>query len=62
MGSVSLLSCFHYVFGLKLNIHKPSVFGVEIDYCPVQSVAVVTGCKSEKLHFVYLGIPWGLVC
>jgi hypothetical protein len=59
-GMVQLLQCFHRVSGLKLNLHKSNLYGVGVNYDEVRNLAMLTGCKSQSLPFVYLGLLVGM--
>ncbi|GJY08595.1 putative RNA-directed DNA polymerase, partial [Tanacetum coccineum] len=59
-GMVQLLQCFHQVSGLKLNLHKSNLYGVGVNSDDVTNLATLTGCKSQSLPFLYLGLPVGM--
>ncbi|GKF15214.1 RNA-directed DNA polymerase, eukaryota, reverse transcriptase zinc-binding domain protein, partial [Tanacetum coccineum] len=59
-GMVQLLQCFHRVSGLKLNLHKSNLYGVGVNSDDVRNLASLTGCKSQLLPFIYLGLPVGM--
>ncbi|GKC51518.1 RNA-directed DNA polymerase, eukaryota, reverse transcriptase zinc-binding domain protein [Tanacetum coccineum] len=53
---VNLLQCFYRVSGLKVNLYKSNLYGVGISYDEIQRLALLTGCNSKRLPFVYLGL------
>ncbi|GKC68524.1 putative RNA-directed DNA polymerase, eukaryota, reverse transcriptase zinc-binding domain protein [Tanacetum coccineum] len=54
-----ILRCFYLVSGLKINIHKSSIFGVCVSDDSVSNMAKVLGCGAFKLPLKYLGVPVG---
>eukprot|EP00268_Persea_americana_P059167 TRINITY_DN7235_c1_g2_i2.p1 TRINITY_DN7235_c1_g2~~TRINITY_DN7235_c1_g2_i2.p1 ORF type:complete len:142 (+),score=22.66 TRINITY_DN7235_c1_g2_i2:1426-1851(+) len=52
-----ILRCFKLEFGLKINISKSLVVGVECPLEVVQSMADNLRCKVRVLPFLYLGLP-----
>nr|GFB42076.1 RNA-directed DNA polymerase, eukaryota, reverse transcriptase zinc-binding domain protein [Tanacetum cinerariifolium] len=54
---VSILECFHRVFGLKINYHKSNLFGIGVPINEVSHAALVTGCNAMQTPFYYLGLP-----
>nr|GEW97244.1 RNA-directed DNA polymerase, eukaryota, reverse transcriptase zinc-binding domain protein [Tanacetum cinerariifolium] len=53
---LNLLQCFYRVSGLKVNLHKFNLYGMGVSYDEVQRLALLTGCNSHRLPFVYLGL------
>nr|GEV64276.1 RNA-directed DNA polymerase, eukaryota, reverse transcriptase zinc-binding domain protein [Tanacetum cinerariifolium] len=53
----SILDYFHRVSGLKINYHKPNLFGVGVPFDEVISMALITGCNVLSPPFNYLGLP-----
>lgn len=53
------LVLFEAMFGLKVNFHKSSLVGVNINVSWLNEAASVLGCKVGKVPFLYLGLPIG---
>nr|GEY64785.1 RNA-directed DNA polymerase, eukaryota, reverse transcriptase zinc-binding domain protein [Tanacetum cinerariifolium] len=53
---VNLIQCFYRVSGLKVNLHKYNLYGMCVSYDEVERLALLTGCNSHRLPFVYLGL------
>jgi len=53
------LVLFEAMSGLKVNFHKSSLVGVNIDASWLSEAASVLGCKVGKVPFLYLGLPIG---
>jgi len=47
------------MFGLKVNFHKSSLVGVNINASWMSEATFVLGCKVGKVLFIYLGLPIG---
>nr|GEV13522.1 retrovirus-related Pol polyprotein from transposon TNT 1-94 [Tanacetum cinerariifolium] len=45
--------------GLKVNVHKSSIYGVGVSQADVQHMAENFGCISNNLPFTYLGVKVG---
>ncbi|KAL4278182.1 hypothetical protein GQ457_03G030870 [Hibiscus cannabinus] len=56
---VRILRGFEIAAGLKLNLSKTSLLGVNVDEIALNSWAEAIKCKSEKLPSKYLGLPLG---
>ncbi|GKE78021.1 hypothetical protein Tco_1544141, partial [Tanacetum coccineum] len=56
---ISILRCFFMVSGLRININKSKIVGINVFYEDVSNMAVVLGCGVEKLPMTYLGVPVG---
>ncbi|GJZ40063.1 RNA-directed DNA polymerase, eukaryota, reverse transcriptase zinc-binding domain protein [Tanacetum coccineum] len=54
---VNLLQSFYRASGLKLNLQKSKLYGVGVSHDEVQQLALLTGCNSQRLPFVFLGLP-----
>ncbi|GJS17303.1 hypothetical protein Tco_0411775 [Tanacetum coccineum] len=54
---VSLLRCFFLALGLKINLNKCKLMGVDVSTTKVQKMAKTIGCEAATLPFVYLGVP-----
>nr|GEZ62234.1 RNA-directed DNA polymerase, eukaryota, reverse transcriptase zinc-binding domain protein [Tanacetum cinerariifolium]GEZ62239.1 RNA-directed DNA polymerase, eukaryota, reverse transcriptase zinc-binding domain protein [Tanacetum cinerariifolium]GEZ62258.1 RNA-directed DNA polymerase, eukaryota, reverse transcriptase zinc-binding domain protein [Tanacetum cinerariifolium] len=48
--------CFSLASGLKVNVHKSSIYGVGVRQAGVQHMAENFGCISNNLPFTYLGV------
>lgn len=55
----AVLLVFEEVFGLKVNIHKSMLTGVNVSDSWLSKAAVVMNCKKGSIPFVYLGLPIG---
>ncbi|GJY71587.1 RNA-directed DNA polymerase, eukaryota [Tanacetum coccineum] len=53
------LHCFSLASGLKINVHKSHLLGVDIPKDTVEAVASVVGCSSMSTPFKYLGVMVG---
>ncbi|KEH26485.1 hypothetical protein MTR_6g461940 [Medicago truncatula] len=51
------LVLFEAMSGLKVNFHKSSLVGVNINASWLSEAASVLGCKVGKIPFLYLGLP-----
>nr|GEW98038.1 hypothetical protein [Tanacetum cinerariifolium] len=56
---ICLLRCFYMVSGLKINVHKSKLLGVNVPDEEVSNMALVLGCGVAKLPMMYLGVPVG---
>ncbi|GKD64970.1 putative RNA-directed DNA polymerase, eukaryota, reverse transcriptase zinc-binding domain protein [Tanacetum coccineum] len=56
---ICLLRCFYMVSGLKINVHKSKLSGVNVPNEDVSNMALVLGCEVAKLPMMYLGVPVG---
>nr|GFB59743.1 RNA-directed DNA polymerase, eukaryota, reverse transcriptase zinc-binding domain protein [Tanacetum cinerariifolium] len=54
-----MLHCFSLASGLKVNVHKSSIYGVGVRQADVQHMAENFGCISNNLPFTYLGVKVG---
>ncbi|GJY20523.1 RNA-directed DNA polymerase, eukaryota [Tanacetum coccineum] len=54
-----MLHCFFLASGLKVNVHKSSIYGVGVRSADVQHMAENFGCISNNLPFTYLGVKVG---
>ncbi|GJR52610.1 hypothetical protein Tco_1403131 [Tanacetum coccineum] len=45
--------------GLKINIHKSSIYGIGMSSEDVHLMASNTGCSAGSFPFTYLGLPIG---
>nr|GEW35765.1 hypothetical protein [Tanacetum cinerariifolium] len=56
---ISILRCFYLVSGLKININKSKIIGVNVPKDDINNMADVLGCGIEKISMIYLGVPVG---
>ncbi|KAK8576909.1 hypothetical protein V6N13_121908 [Hibiscus sabdariffa] len=56
---VRILRCFEGAADLKLNLRKSENFGINVNDALINQWASILHCKSEKLSFLYLGLPLG---
>ncbi|GKD61379.1 RNA-directed DNA polymerase, eukaryota, reverse transcriptase zinc-binding domain protein, partial [Tanacetum coccineum] len=56
---IHILDCFHDVSGLKINLDKSRLFGIEVSPEEVSSIARSVNCSHGSLPFIYLGLPVG---
>ena len=54
-----LLHCFHICSGLKVNLTKSNLMGVNVSIEEINRLANRLKCNAGKLPFKYLGIPVG---
>nr|GEZ48051.1 hypothetical protein [Tanacetum cinerariifolium] len=54
-----MLHCFSLASGLKVNVHKSSIYGVGVRQADVQHMDENFGCISNNLPFTYLGVKVG---
>ncbi|GJU04557.1 RNA-directed DNA polymerase, eukaryota [Tanacetum coccineum] len=52
---IHVLDCFHKVSGLKINMCKSKIMGIEVDNGKVSRAATKFGCLVLKAPFLYLG-------
>lgn len=55
----AVLRCFELVSGLKVNFHKSSLIGINIDESFLSSAAKFLNCRVGGIPFKYLGLPVG---
>ncbi|GKD12876.1 reverse transcriptase domain, reverse transcriptase zinc-binding domain protein [Tanacetum coccineum] len=56
---IHILKCFEMGSGLKVNISKSRIIGVDVPLTDVESMAALLGCAHESLPFIYLGLLVG---
>ncbi|GJX58573.1 RNA-directed DNA polymerase, eukaryota [Tanacetum coccineum] len=56
---ICLLRCFYMASGLRINVHKSKILGVNVPEDEVNNMALVIGCEVSKLPMMYLGVPVG---
>ncbi|XP_038687523.1 uncharacterized protein LOC119986904 [Tripterygium wilfordii] len=54
-----LLRCFELMSSHKVNFHKSTLVGIDIDDDEVNRMAKRLYCKTGKLPIIYLGMPFG---
>lgn len=52
-----VLWCFEIISGLKINFHKSSIVGLNVDSSLQSLTSSVLGCKTDSLPTKYLGLP-----
>ncbi|GMJ03511.1 hypothetical protein HRI_004020300 [Hibiscus trionum] len=57
---ISTLRGFEIVSGLKLNLSKSDLIGINIEVSRTQAWADSIGCKRKELSCKYLGVPLGI--
>ncbi|GJZ16323.1 RNA-directed DNA polymerase, eukaryota, reverse transcriptase zinc-binding domain protein, partial [Tanacetum coccineum] len=56
---IRVLHVFYLASGLKINIHKSNIYGIEVNKDEVLSMASNAGCIAGDIPFNYLGLPIG---
>ncbi|GKA33513.1 RNA-directed DNA polymerase, eukaryota [Tanacetum coccineum] len=59
---VHVLDCFHKVSGLKINMSKSKIMGIEVDSGRVSSAAFKIGCLVLRPYFFILDLTWVEKC
>lgn len=54
-----ILIIFETIFGLKINIAKTTLEGIEVERDVLQLYARILGCKTDVWPINYLGLPLG---
>ncbi|GKB37953.1 RNA-directed DNA polymerase, eukaryota [Tanacetum coccineum] len=54
-----MLHCFFLSSGLKINVHKSSIFGIGVRLSQVNTMAALFGCTANSTPFTYLGVKVG---
>nr|GEV14313.1 RNA-directed DNA polymerase, eukaryota [Tanacetum cinerariifolium] len=57
---VSVLKCFFLASGIKINLHKSKLMGINIPQEDVSMAANSTGCTTLTVPFNYLGVKVGV--
>ncbi|XP_050232969.1 uncharacterized protein LOC126681474 [Mercurialis annua] len=52
-----ILRCFELISGLKINYHKSSITGLNVDEFSLDKASDILHCKIEELPITYLGLP-----
>ncbi|GJY99069.1 RNA-directed DNA polymerase, eukaryota, reverse transcriptase zinc-binding domain protein [Tanacetum coccineum] len=56
---IHILKCYEDASGLKVNLAKSRLFGIEVPQNEVDLVASTINCSSDNTPFMYLGLPVG---
>ena len=55
----SLLLVFGQIYGLKVNLDKSNLFGINLDQNHLSRLALLLDCKASDWPILYLGFPLG---
>lgn len=55
----SLLLVFGHISGLKDNLNKSSIYGINLDQAHLSRLVVMLDCKASGWPILYLGLPLG---
>ena len=55
----SLLLVFRQISGLKVNLDKSNLFGINLDQNHLSRLALLLDCKASDWPILYLGLPLG---
>ncbi|RVW38710.1 Transposon TX1 uncharacterized 149 kDa protein [Vitis vinifera] len=55
----SLLLVFGHISGLKVNLNKSSIFGINLDQALLSRLTEMLDCKASGWPILYLGLPLG---
>ncbi|RVW51280.1 Transposon TX1 uncharacterized 149 kDa protein [Vitis vinifera] len=55
----SLLLVFGHISGLKVNLNKSSIYGINLDQAHLSRLAEMLDCKASGWPILYLGLPLG---
>ncbi|RVW63564.1 Transposon TX1 uncharacterized 149 kDa protein [Vitis vinifera] len=55
----SLLLVFGQISGLKVNLDKSNIFGINLDQNHLSRLALLLDCKASDWPILYLGLPLG---
>ena len=55
----SLLLVFGHISGLKVNLDKSNLFGINLDQNHLSRLVELLDCKASDWPIFYLGIPMG---
>ncbi|GKA29259.1 RNA-directed DNA polymerase, eukaryota [Tanacetum coccineum] len=56
---IHVLKCFFHASGLKINLNKSKIMGINVESAQVIQAAAKLGCLVLKCPFYYLGTRWG---
>lgn len=57
-----ILRMFEMLSGLKVNFHKSSLVGINIERGELDSMANILKCEVGSIPFSFLGIRVGIKC
>ena len=55
----SLLLVFGHIFGLKVNLNKSNIYGINLDQNHLSRLAELLDCKVSSWPILYLGLLLG---
>ncbi|WJZ97307.1 hypothetical protein VitviT2T_015918 [Vitis vinifera] len=55
----SLLLAFGHISGLKVNLDKSNIYGINLDHAHISRLVETLGCKASGWPILYLGLPLG---
>ncbi|GJT24573.1 RNA-directed DNA polymerase, eukaryota, reverse transcriptase zinc-binding domain protein [Tanacetum coccineum] len=55
---IHVLKCFFHASGLKINLNKSKIMGINVESAQVIQAAAKLGCLVLKCPFYYLGTKW----
>ncbi|RVX14250.1 putative ribonuclease H protein [Vitis vinifera] len=55
----SLLLAFGHISGLKVNLDKSNIYGINLDQAHISRLAETLECKASSWPILYLGLPLG---
>ncbi|GJX57720.1 hypothetical protein Tco_0287617 [Tanacetum coccineum] len=55
-----ILKCFQDAFGLRVNLAKSKLYGIDVNSEEVNRATVILNCGYDTLPFIYLGLPVGM--
>ena len=55
----SLLLVFRLIYGLKVNLDKSNIYGINLDQNHLSRLAKLLDCKASSWPIFYLGLPLG---
>ncbi|RVW38382.1 Transposon TX1 uncharacterized 149 kDa protein [Vitis vinifera] len=55
----SLLLAFGHISGLKVNLDKSNIYGINLDQAHISRLAETLECKASGWPILYLGLPFG---
>lgn len=54
-----IIKAFEIFLGIKINLSKSTITGINIQEQRIQEVALSWGCSNQHLPITYLGVPLG---
>ncbi|GJZ99256.1 RNA-directed DNA polymerase, eukaryota, reverse transcriptase zinc-binding domain protein [Tanacetum coccineum] len=57
---IHVLKCFFHASGLKINLNKSKIMGINVESAQVIQAAAKLGCLVLKCPFYYLGLDWSV--